>query len=178
MVLKNAGVPGLNFGWTERLGAYRSRLDTAQNLDQRGLQQDGSYALALTRAFSGLDLNKLHLKDTGDEVYLNVFGLWMVHYRGGFVWPMTVLLTLALVILLLDRLRRGQLSIQGQLGATGGSLLLLVAVTLTTVAIYYAEASLLSKRLLHGDVPANRWLLAGMLLFGGAVGLAILRFFR
>lgn len=177
-VFKKAGVPGMNFAWTERLEAYHSRLDTPGNLDQRGLQQDGSYALTLTRAFGDEDLTELQLKGAGDEVYFDVFGMWMVHYPGAVVGPLAVLLTLALVVVLVLGVRRGELGVVGLLRATGASLLLVVAVTLTTVAIYYVEDGLFSKRLLVGDVPANTWLFAGTLLFGLAAGLAISRFFR
>jgi hypothetical protein len=177
-VFKKAGVPGMNFAWTERLEAYHSRLDTPGNLDQRGLQQDGSYALALTRAFGNQNLNQVQLKGVGDEVYFNVFGMWMLHYPGTWVAPLALLLALALVFLLGDALRLRQLSIVGLLRATGASLLLVVAVTLSALAVFYIENALFSKRLLVGDVPANTWLFAATLLFALALGLTIIRFFR
>src|SRR5688500_450177 len=55
-VFKEAGAAGLNFAYADRITHYHTRLDSADELDERSLQHHGSYALALARRFGQLDL--------------------------------------------------------------------------------------------------------------------------
>ncbi len=177
-IFKAAGVAGLNFARVERWESYHTRLDTPENLDQRGLQQEGSNALELTRSFGNLDLNRMQTTGVGDEVYFNIFRTWMVHYPGWLVAPLAGLLTLALAIVLLSAVRRRQISTMNLLGATGVALLLVLATTLAGIAVFLAEHLLFSRRMQMGDTPANTLFFLAILLCGTAVWLALFRFFR
>jgi hypothetical protein len=98
-IFKGQGFTGLNFAYLEGPTHYHTQLDNPQNLDQRSLQHDGSYALSLTRYFGNLDLNQNRLAGDGtkaDAVYFNILGFSFVHYSGRWV-----LLLLCLTLLLL-----------------------------------------------------------------------------
>lgn len=98
-IFKGQGFTGLNFAYVEGLTHYHTQLDNLQNLDQRSLQHDGSYALSLTRHFGNLDLSQNRLAGDGttaDAVYFNTLGFSFVHYSGRWV---LLLLSLALLLL-------------------------------------------------------------------------------
>lgn len=87
-VYRNAGWPGLDFGFGEDKAHYHTPLDRLDNLDPRSVQHLGDTALAAVRSLAGLDLAHL---PTGSRVYLDVLGAVLVH------WP--TLLTPALALL-------------------------------------------------------------------------------
>jgi hypothetical protein len=96
-VFKRAGMAGLNFAHIGGHAKYHTRLDTVENLDERSLQHQGSYALALSRHFGNISL-----ADTKrpNAVYFNPVGSMFVHYSRRWLIPLTgmVILLFAAVV--------------------------------------------------------------------------------
>lgn len=110
-VFKNAGLPGLNFAFIEN-GAthYHHPLDNLENLDERSVQHQGTYALALARRFGGLGLGDSRERDA---VYFDLFGFGLVVYSSGWVLPLAALAAaLALAAVVAGR-RAKRLSLKG-----------------------------------------------------------------
>lgn len=76
---KAAGLPGLNFAFIKN-GAthYHGPLDNLDNLDERSVQHQGSYALSLARRLGDSRLDDL--RETDAAVYFNLFGSILVVY--------------------------------------------------------------------------------------------------
>jgi Peptidase family M28 len=85
-VFKKAGMQGLNFAFVGRWQSYHSALDTPENLDLRSLQQHGTSALALSRAFLEIDLESMDSKRKQDAIYFDVLGLGVLHYPTYMAW--------------------------------------------------------------------------------------------
>ena len=85
-VFMRAGFDGLNFAYIDGSTKYHTMQDSYANVDERSLQHHGSYALALTRRFSNLDLPA---PKKSNAVYFNAFGSLFVHYPGSWVLPLT-----------------------------------------------------------------------------------------
>lgn len=177
-VFRRSGMAGLNFAWLGRLEAYHTRLDSADNLNPGSLQQDGNYALALTRAFGMQDLDRTQLKTNRDEIYFNLLGTWMVHYSETLARLFLVAITVLLGCTLISGIRSDQFRSLLLLRVTGAALLFVLIVTLITWGAYVAENHFFSERELVGDAPANIWLLVGILLLGFTAGLWVFRLFR
>ncbi|HEY3501231.1 MAG TPA: M28 family peptidase [Actinocatenispora sp.] len=98
-MFREAGFAGLNSAYLDGSAVYHTPLDTPAAMDRGSLQQHGSDAVALTRSFGGQDLR--HESRAHDATYFPVAGL-LVHYPGGWTWPLAllaVLLVAALVVL-------------------------------------------------------------------------------
>lgn len=65
-VFKRGGLAGMNFAFIEHPEWYHRPQDDVAHLDLRSVQEQGIYALALTRKFGAEDLNQAH---SGDAVY-------------------------------------------------------------------------------------------------------------
>jgi Peptidase family M28 len=120
-VFKEAGAAGLNFAYADRITHYHTRLDNAEELDERSLQHHGSYALALARRFGGLDLKETRERDA---VYFNLLGTVFVHYSEVWALPLAALAAVLFVALLIVGLKRRTLTF---VGMAGGFLAFLVA---------------------------------------------------
>ena len=86
-VVKQAGLPGFNFAYIEGVSHYHTMLDRFEQFDERSLQHHGSYALALTRHFS--DLNLIDRKEA-NAVYFDILGLILIHYPSTWVTPLSI----------------------------------------------------------------------------------------
>jgi hypothetical protein len=86
-VFKGAGLPGLNFAYIDGHGHYHSALDTADGMDERSLQHQGSYALSLTKHFGGLSLTKAEKEDA---IYFDVPGLGLFRYPRAWAVPLAL----------------------------------------------------------------------------------------
>jgi Zn-dependent M28 family amino/carboxypeptidase len=109
-VFKGANIGGLNFANINGFISYHTQLDSLENMDQRILQHQGSYALALLRHFGNL---RLPIPPEKNAVYFNTIGSIFVHYPSSWnlIWALLAgLLFLAVVIV---GLRRGRLKISG-----------------------------------------------------------------
>lgn len=109
-VFKGAGRPGFNFAFINGWSHYHTLLDNFQEIDERTLQHQGSYALALTRHFGNLDLNRT---EETNAVYFDVFGVTMMHYPGTWVLPLTFAVSLLFIAVVVVGIRSGQLTLFG-----------------------------------------------------------------
>lgn len=92
-VLRDAGVPGLNFAFIDGVNGYHSRLDQVSRLDPRSLSHHGGYALSLARHFGELDLEPLAEGAMGVYFPLPLVGI--VAYPAAWNLALAVLLLLA-----------------------------------------------------------------------------------
>lgn len=109
-VFKGAGIPGLNFAYINDLPYYHTLLDSVENLDERSLQHQGSYALSLARHFGDSDLRETRAPNA---VYFRLLGSPLIHYSTSWVLPLAVLAVLAFAGLVIFGLRRGRLTLKG-----------------------------------------------------------------
>jgi hypothetical protein len=109
-VFKQAGYAGMNFAYIGGLPYYHALADNVQQLDQDSLQHQGSTALALTRQFGNLDLNR---PQSRNAVYFDLFGSYLIHYSYGLVLPLSVLVGLLFVGMIIWGMRQKQLSVRG-----------------------------------------------------------------
>lgn len=110
-VFKDAGMSGLNFAFIQN-GAtdYHSPLDNLERLDERSVQHQGTYALALARHFGGVSLNDLRERDA---VYFDLLGFGLVRYSSAWALPLAALaVVLALAVVVVGR-RAKRLSLGG-----------------------------------------------------------------
>jgi hypothetical protein len=110
-VFKERNVPSLNFAYINTYTSYHSKLDNLTNLDERSLQHQGSYALALARHFGDQQLNVSQAK--GNAVYFDIFSATLFRYPIGWVLPLTILIGLCCIAVLVLGFRRGQLRVGG-----------------------------------------------------------------
>ncbi|WP_437964769.1 M20/M25/M40 family metallo-hydrolase [Sorangium sp. So ce260] len=87
-VFRRAGIPGLNFAFSDDAAHYHTPSDTVSNLDLRSVQHAGDYALSLARRFGGLDLRR---RDREDAVYFNTWGAHVVSHPIGWALPIAAL---------------------------------------------------------------------------------------
>lgn len=64
-----AGLAGMNFAAAGGIQRYHTMLDNPKMLDQRSLQHQGEYALAMTRRLANLPLNRVHSKN---QIYFSI----------------------------------------------------------------------------------------------------------
>lgn len=134
-VFKRAGLAGLNFAHTGCWPRYHTTRDDIWNTDERSLQHEGFYALALARHFGNLSL-----KNTAgpDAVYFSLFGKTL-YYSQARIIPLTVLVLLAFVAALGLGLRKRQLQWRGIalgfLGWLGGAALAVAAAEILWLAL-------------------------------------------
>ena len=125
----DADVPGLNIAYLEGLTHYHTRLDTAEELDERSLQHLGSYTLALTRQFGNASLDQ---PKASDAVFFTILGV-MVHYPIEWAIPFTVFAVLLFIVVIVVGLKKKELT----LGGIGlGFLALLAAVICVALSSY------------------------------------------
>ena len=126
-VFKRQYTPGLNFAFIDNAVNYHSTLDTISQIDERSLQHQGEYALALSRRFGNISLDALY---GINAVYFDVLGLWLVHYAYGWALPLAVLALLLFAGVVILGIRRGHVNPGGM---TGGFFVFLL--TTATVVI-------------------------------------------
>ena len=131
-VFKQGGLAGLNFAFIEHPEFYHSPKDDPQHLDRSSLQEQGNYALRLTRRFGNEDLNRHGLSDA---VYFPTRLTSLIIYRVGWVLPLAwgAVAGLVFVALVGWRRRSGWLRIVLLL-ALPATLLLLAAGTVPGVS--------------------------------------------
>lgn len=126
---KQGGLPGLGFAYVNDVAYYHTQYDDLAHLDPRSLQQEGDYALALTRRFGDIDLRDLR---AADATYF-VFPL-----LGCIVYPVSWSLPLALTAALLFAavvvlgIVKGRLTLGGTIAAFFG---FLIAAAVSSAAV-------------------------------------------
>jgi hypothetical protein len=109
-VFKKTGLPGLNFAYINGLTHYHTQLDSLSEIDERSLQHQGSYGLALARHFGDLSLENVRERNA---VYFDIVGLTLVHYSSAWMLPLTITVAVLFCALLFIGLRRGRLTLSG-----------------------------------------------------------------
>jgi hypothetical protein len=107
-VFRRAGMTGLNFAHIGGQAHYHTRLDTVENLDERSLQHQGSYALALSRHFGNIGLANTKRPNA---VYFNPAGSLFVHYSRAWLIPLTGMIILLFAAVVVVGLRQKHLAV-------------------------------------------------------------------
>lgn len=110
-VFKAARLPGLNFAYIDGDTRYHTRADSLDNIDERSLQHQGSYALSLARHFGDGGLEGV--RGGGDAVYFDLLGSTLVHYPSVLVLPLTCLAVVLFVGVLVLGVRRRAVRLAG-----------------------------------------------------------------
>jgi hypothetical protein len=109
-VLKAAGVAGLNFAYLDDAPHYHTALDSVQNIDQRSLQHQGSYALSLARHLGNQSLDATA---SANAVYFDLLGITVVQYSYTWVGPLMVFVLLFFSAVVFLGFRRKRLTLGG-----------------------------------------------------------------
>jgi hypothetical protein len=120
-IYKERGVPGMNFAYFEGVTRYHTQLDTPAHADERSLQHQGSYAVALARHFGNLKLDDL--SGGGEAAYFNLPGVAFVRYGGALTLPLAALTALVFAGVIVLGFRKKQLTVKGLLGGFLGFVL-------------------------------------------------------
>ncbi|RYF03913.1 MAG: M20/M25/M40 family metallo-hydrolase, partial [Oxalobacteraceae bacterium] len=105
---RRAGMPAMNFAAMERATSYHTQLDTADNLNQGSMQQQGDIMLALARHFGQADMADLK---AGDRVYFELPGVGMVTYPAALALPLALVCVALLGSVLVLGVRSGALRV-------------------------------------------------------------------
>lgn len=177
-VFQQAGMKGLNFAYIEGLGAYHSSLDNMANLDERSLQHHGMYALALARSFGNSNLNGP--VNRNDAVYFDLFGRTLIHYSRTTALVLSILVALITVGVIVLGLRRGLLTLSGQVWGFLALLFSMIGATLLVMLVYWTLAKFAGPRasFRQGDTWTNQLYLAGFVLLTVAATAILYGLFR
>ncbi|MGC1685174.1 MAG: M28 family peptidase [Candidatus Acidiferrales bacterium] len=107
-VFKGFGYQGLNFANIGGVMRYHTPLDNFENVSTNTLQHDGDSALATVLAFANADLSNPR---SGDAVYFDVFGRWIVLWSERASFPIAATIAFLLLIEIALLIRRNQLFI-------------------------------------------------------------------
>jgi len=142
--LKHAALFGMNFAFIESPAYYHTMGDSAANLDQRSLQQEGANLLAMVRSFGEKDFRASPQATTRDSVYFNLPGWILVRYSHSFVWPMFFLAASGLIVATVVAYRRKLVSLSGivfgMLISIGNLIVCFIAINVMGASITSAHA--------------------------------------
>lgn len=125
-VFLEVGFPGMNFAATGGYVRYHTELDNADLLDQRTLQHQGSYALAMAERLGSVVLDDPHLNDA---VFF-VVGATLVHYSAQLAIPLAILVAAIVLGVLGIGIRDGRFNAGG---IAGGLLIFIVGVAIALI---------------------------------------------
>ncbi|HEX7331339.1 MAG TPA: M28 family peptidase [Pyrinomonadaceae bacterium] len=108
--LKKLNAQGMNFAFIDGINHYHTSLDRLDELDASTLQQQGSYALALTQHFGNIDLNNIK---SDDVVYFDLAGAALVSYSKTWIIPLLVLTTLLFAFVVVRGIFNNELRVTG-----------------------------------------------------------------
>lgn len=111
-VFKQAGMPGFNFAYIGCWPRYHTLGDNVQNISERSLQQDGTYALALARHFGNLDLSPEAGLSAPDAVYFSLFGSTL-YYSEKWALAFLLLALLGFLAVIALGMKKGRLGMPG-----------------------------------------------------------------
>jgi hypothetical protein len=176
-VFKEAGISALNFAYLDGLPYYHTLLDNYQNLDERSIQHEGSYALALARHFGSQDLQ--NTKES-NAIYFNIFGSALVHYPSAWAMPLAGLSLVLFFGLVLFGLRRKRLRLfEIVLGFLSFLLTLIVSAGVATltwrvVSRLHPKSAVMPR----GETYNSDFYLAGFIALTVAVGSTLYVLYR
>jgi putative aminopeptidase FrvX len=163
-----AGYPAMNFANVDGFGRYHQPTDTVANADLATLQQDGAYALSLTRAFA--DRADLVPPPKGDEVYFSA-GTVFVHYAAREATTLAGVAAGLLAIAVLVGARRRRIPFGAVLAGALVSLGAIVAGALVAMGLWWV-ASRVSGGVLgtqHVRDPLRKMMVGAFVLAGAGV---------
>lgn len=146
-VFRRAGFDALNFAFIEGIERYHTPADTIENLDERSLQHQGSYALALARRFG--DATYVRARE-GNLVYFNLVGPALIQYPASLVLPLTAALLLAFAFVLFVGFRKRLLTLRGIIF---GWLALLISMVAASALVWVSWAAIRSLHAGYKSVP-------------------------
>nr|QEO74687.1 acetylornithine deacetylase [uncultured bacterium] len=163
-VFQQAGMKGLNFAYIQGVASYHSSLDNISNLDERSLQHHGMYALALARRFGNSDLNGPISRT--EAVYFDLFGRTLIHYSRTTALVLTILAVLTTFGVIALGLRRGRLTLSGQVWGFLALLLSTIGATLLVMLVSAALDTFAAPQtsFQQGDTWTNHLYLIGFVL--------------
>ncbi len=96
-LFRRGGLQGMNFAFIEHPEFYHRPQDDIAHLDRRSVQEDGNYALGLTRIFGNEDLRQ---RSSGNAIYFPTLLTPLIVYPEGWAKPLAwaALALLALVV--------------------------------------------------------------------------------
>lgn len=159
-VFKKAGYAALNFAYINGLSHYHTQLDSFSQVDERSVQHQGSYALALARHFGNLTFGET--RET-NAVYFDLFGTVLVHYSYGWVLPLTSIVLLLFAGVFFVGVRSGQLNFKG-VGLGFLSMLLSLLVSALTGTLVWRMIDKLKP--VSGIKPAGETYYPSLFLIG------------
>jgi Peptidase family M28 len=109
-VFKEAGLAGLNFAYLQGVVYYHTLSDNLKNINERSLQHHGDYALALTRHFGNLNLEKTQ---KSDAIYFDILGKFVIHYPEKWRYSLTTVVLILFVAVVTLGLRKKLLKFSG-----------------------------------------------------------------
>jgi hypothetical protein len=174
-ITEAAGIPGLNFAFSDGYYDYHTAGDTPEHLSPASVQHGGSYALALTRYFGDADLATLTAEGLEDATYFDTVGFHLVRYPMAWVPWLSGLALALLLLVVVTALGRGGLRAGCLLrGASAFALQLVLSVAAvllagTVLARFGAEPEVRFRLLL----ARQEWLLAGYLALTLGIALSV-----
>ncbi len=177
-VFDQAGMNGLNFAYIEGVNTYHSSLDNIANLDERSLQHHGMYALALARGFGNADLNTPGSRS--DAVYFDLFGRTLIHYSRTTALVLTTLVALIALGVIALGLRKGLLTLSGQVWGFLALLLSMIGAALLVMLVWWALDAIAGSQTYfqRGDTGTNHLYLTGFVLLTVAITATVYGLFR
>jgi hypothetical protein len=162
-VFKKAGLAGMNFAYFDRVSSYHNMQDSSAMIDERSLQHNGANALALTRHFGELNLER---QGERNVVYFNVLGKLVLAYPQFWVIPIAgVALSLFVALLLVGR-KRKRLNLRGTLFGTLVFSSAIIGVPLVATGLWSLVVAIHPEyRLRPGDQFNTGWYRLAMTLF-------------
>jgi Peptidase family M28 len=176
-IFKGAGLQGMNFAYIEGFLHYHTQADSIENIDERSLQHQGVYALALARHFGNQNLD---LPRRGNAIYFDVLGMTLLHYPAGWVIPLTVIIISLFAAVIVLGIRKTKLTSKGI--ATGFCLFIVAVATIAgTVTLIWWLIYMLqvrSGRSLMDDYYHGNFYLGGFVFVAVALNSTFYNFFR
>ena len=171
-VFKEAKLPGLNFANIDGFMRYHTRADNLEDIEERSLQHQGSYALALTQHFANASFANPR---SDDAVYFDLLGVAFVHYPAKWVLAFAMLAAAIFVAVAALGLRKKRLTLAGL--ALGAVVFILgVVLTWAMVSLLWWLISTLQHwtgRSLQDDFYESKLYYAGFCFICAATTLAL-----
>jgi hypothetical protein len=173
-VFKRAGLAGLNFAYVDGSAFYHQPGDDLRHIDERSLQHDGAYALALTREFGQQDLNRI--EESGDAIYFDLLGLLLVRYPAWLVGFVSGAIGLLFVGIVAAGVAKRRVTIGGVVKGIFAPVLSAVGVQLlipTLTALLADGSQSASAAGANGGIAGSSFIFLGVLFLTAAISLAV-----
>ena len=176
-VFRGAHLPGLNFAFIEEPLRYHTETDNIGNLDERSLQHQGSYAVALARHFGNV---KLDQAGGGNAIYFDLLGTVLLHYPTGWVLPLSIVILILFIAVVVLGLKRRALTVTG---VVAGFLLFLLNLVVASAVVYLIWQLIVTIQIRMGrsladDYYRDKLYFVGFVLLAVAVTAALYNLYR